>query len=388
MIAWLMWSTFAQSGDVSTWGILTWNILTWDIFSWSVLPLIQDDLTVDEEVPQWHSLFPEVVEPAVVEELDIQEIWEWDNWVEINDINPEPLVLKDKPKAPSTFLLDHEIVPLVLEPIETEEVELCEDGEEIQEEWIKCDDNNWYTEDDQIQEDWCTCKWDVPPIEIVESVFDIEYSQEWLPLLSSVESYDVTWWWAPRCSMIARLNLKKFYPNKPFTTTIQWPNSIVIWDAVTLIEQWKESWILSLVESRDIESALDNSNEFAHDIFIHSPSGYSIDSPRYYLQWHRAVVFQASDLQWYVIDPLRWKANTEPQILREYLYHYTNKDGLFYMYTSTLSGERNILEESTVLGVCNISLSEQEEWSLLLQSNAEWQFCFDIQHLCRDEEVK
>gem|GEM_PF-5192476 len=54
-----------------------------------------------------------------------------------------------------------------------------------------------------------------------------------------------------------------------------------------------------------MQEILDATRENAHDLFIYTPRGHSVGSFERYLQGHRAVIFQADDLQRYVLDPLR-----------------------------------------------------------------------------------
>ncbi len=284
-------------------------------------------------------------------------------------------------------------VPLVLwesaliDELVEEEVELCEDDSQVKEPWTECDDKDTYTKEDVIWEDGCTCAWEIPPIEVIPNAWTIQYDDGYA-VKSSVTSIDVVGWWAPWCSMIARLNLKQFFPDKKYITGISWPETIAMGDAVTLIQDWISSWVLSQVQARDMQQSLDNTGEKVHDLFIYTPRGYSIDSFERYLQGHRAVIFQADDLKRYVLDPLRGYANTVPQPLREYVYHYTNKEGQFYLYTRSIQWKKSIESDIwfEVDPVCEIWVHNQAMLSSQfspLQWYQENQVCFDVIELCQ-----
>jgi len=332
---------------------------------------IVDDV-LDQEP---HSLFP------VVDDEQEQDIIH----EAAQDLLDEPLPTPIQDTQESQPLIQHEMIPLVLEEAPVE-IELCEDGEEKQEPGTECDDNNTYTQEDVIADDGCSCEGEVAPLDIIWSQSKITYDDTWFPVLWSVMSIDVEWGWAPFCSMIARLNLKQFYPEMNYVTGIQWPDTIAIWDAVTLIQDGHAQGLLTPVATRDIESLLDATDSVAHDLFIYTSRWFDASDPKRYLQGHRAVAFIADDEQRYVLDPLRGTATQSPQPLREYVYHYSNKNGQFYLYSQTLSPDLRYKIADTwvfVESACEIQVTSAPRihygWVTLSSAQA----CVDVIDLCR-----
>ncbi len=290
------------------------------------------------------------------------------------------VLLEDVAKIP---IIDHEIVPLILQEV-IEEIEYCEDGSEKQEMWVDCDDWDIYTKNDIISDDWCTCLWVVPPITVINNPNWISYNEEGLAILNSVRSIDVAWWWAPYCSMIARLNLKQFYPSMKYVSWLGSPNLISMGDAVTLIKAGQKNWKLTQILTRDLQSTLDNSWEDVVDIYLYTELWLE-NSEKRYLQWHRSVAFKASDLRRYILDPLRWSTTTKPQVLRDYIYHYSNKSSQFYVYTELTNTETIFTSQDEGLlidAACEIKVHESRLMSHELSLFQSEQVCFDILEVC------
>ncbi len=180
------------------------------------------------------------------------------------------------------------------------------------------------------------------PLNIIRSKKSITYTNN-LINLDSIDSYDVSGGVSTYCSMITKLNLismiNKWYSlvNNGIWSWLQ----ISEWDATTLIDQWiSQNKLVSISWFDDASGKIQNmyynnwSNIF--DFYIYT------DKYQNEYKWHRFVAFIASDKNIYVLDPIRWNANTSPILMSDYLNSINQNESNIYMYYYGFGGDREI----------------------------------------------
>lgn len=128
----------------------------------------------------------------------------------------------------------------------------------------------------------------------------------WIPLFW-IESLEKEWVSMTYCSKTAKLNLQQI--TCLGTDGIFSPNTIVQWDAITLIEQWRKKGELIAMpfDLWTIKKYLSTLHQkywsVIFDLYVYRSWYEEKEESDYYRKWHRAVLFIWHDLELYVLDP-------------------------------------------------------------------------------------
>ncbi len=254
---------------------------------------------------------------------------------------PEPLEEKGNQQEDLDENSFWNIEPLELPLVDQQETQDDEHEESLVDPEIWTWDSEWLSWDvlsGDVEND------DIPkPLTIEPSPTRIAYDTNWLPLLETVNGVRVEWG-MPYCSMMTRLNLQQFYPQKREVAGLWSSTYISRWDAIALIDYGITYGDLTNVNDRFLESVLENTSAVAHDLYIYKSSriveqaenawaSMSSVYKSYILQWHRVLVFKASDENWYILDTLRGTKSIKPQLLSTYIAHPHNAGREYYLHT-------------------------------------------------------
>lgn len=190
---------------------------------------------------------------------------------------------------------------------------------------------NTYTQNHQTPEDLSGENSEPEAIKITNSDKKPIFNHSWLIILDSINSADVKWWSSTYCSLIAKLNLENIFPNLEEENWLADWQKISIWNAIDIINAWKDTKKLTQVEnnintiSDYFWSGYESSWNSIQDIYIYDPNG------SWEFQWHRIVWFIAENQKIYILDPIKWWT-TSPILLSDYISNIKTRMSVYFYY--------------------------------------------------------